>query len=109
MAYKNKKFKGEYDWTSIENFIAYHTLDRPGCWKDKTGSYLRNEAAMWWKSLDSEFLKLCSVDEIEELLLDEWSHTRKEKTTTPSNDLIFTGKKETKKPKGLFSVGISLL
>ena len=29
--------------------------------------------------------------------------------TQPSKDFIFTGKKGTKKPKGLFSVGISLL
>ena len=70
MAYNNKFFKGQYDWTSIEKFIAYHKLDRPGCSKDKIGSYLRNEAYIWWQSLDSEFLKLCSCFEIEELLLD---------------------------------------
>ena len=29
--------------------------------------------------------------------------------TQPSKDFIFAGKKETKKPKGLFSTGISLL
>jgi len=109
MACSNKYFTGKNDWSSIENFIAYHKLDFSGCWKDKIGYYFKNEVAIWWKSLDSEILKLCSADKIEELLLDEWSHSRKEETTKPSKDFIFTGKKETKKPKGLFSASISLL
>ena len=37
------------------------------------------------------------------------SYQKNEETTKPSKDFIFTGKKETKEPKGLFSAGISLL
>lgn len=102
-------FLGKNYGPTTENFIQYQKVEFLGYWKEKIGYYLEEEASIWWKSLDSEILKLCHVHEIEELFLDKWSHTRKKETKKPSKDFIFTGKKETKKPKGLFSASISLL
>jgi len=87
-------FTGKDDGLTIEKFIESQKRDCPWCWKEKIGYYLKDEAAIWWKSLESEILKLCCADKIEKLFLDKWSHI---------------GKKETKKPKWLFSTGISLL
>lgn len=102
-------FLGKNDGPTIEKFLWEKKVDFPGYWKDKIWYYLKDEAAIWWKSLDSEILKLCHAEKIENLFLDKWSHTRKKETKKPSKDFIFTGKKETKKPKGLFPTGISLL
>ena len=56
------------------------------------GYYLKDQATIWWKSLESEILKLCHDDEIEELFLDKWSHTIKKKTKNPSKDFILQEK-----------------
>jgi len=94
MASSKMFFTGKDDGATNENLIESHKCDYPWCWKDSIRYYLKGEAAIWWKSLDNEILKLCHVEEIEKLFLDKLSHTRK---------------KETKKPKGLFSAGTSLL
>ena len=92
MAYNSKFFTGKNDGSYIENFIACHKFDFPRCWKDKIGYYLKDEAAIWWKSLDNEILKLCYADKIEKLFLDKWSHIGKKETKKLRKDLIFTGK-----------------
>jgi len=102
-------FLGKNDGPTIEKFIREKKVEFPGYWKDKIGYYLKDEAAIWWKSLDSEILKLCQADEIEKLFLDKWFHTGNKETKKPSKYFIFIGKKETKKSKGLFFASISLL
>jgi len=71
MASSKMFFTGKNDGPTIETFIESQKCDFPWCWKDKIGYYLKDDAAIWWKSLDSEILKLCCADEIEKLFLDK--------------------------------------
>ena len=102
MAYNNKFFTRKNDGSSIKFFIACHKFDFPRCWKNQIGYYLKDEAAIWWKSLDSEILKLCRADEIEELFLDKWFHTRKEELNNLANILLVHERRKPRNLKGYF-------
>jgi len=46
-------------------------------WNNTTRFYFKHEATIWWDSLDSKKLVSLPDEEIENSLLDKWSHVRK--------------------------------
>ncbi len=80
--------------------------------------YLDQERWQWWQGHCKCYARTITQQMFAKSICDRFDHesnflchlTKLRQTgTKPSKDLNFRGKKETKKPKGLFSVGISLL
>ena len=87
------------DWTKLREGTQYLDNER---WQWALWHQRRNGPFASW----AQFAKaLIERFDRKSNLVDK--HTQID--TQPSKDFIFTGKKETKEPKGLFSAGISLL
>jgi len=77
--------------------------------------YLDNERLQWWQGHQRCYRRPLTWDKFTKTLMDHFDCKSKlvdkltKTDTQPSKDFIFTGKKETKEPKGLFSAGIYLL
>ena len=88
-------FTGKDDGPTIEEFIKDRKHIFKTDWRGKVWLFLIDEAAKWWwNSLDHKQLTKLSDEEFEKLLLDRWSHARKQ---------------DKEKHVGLFPTGISLL
>ena len=77
--------------------------------------YLDNERWQWWQGHQRCYGRPLTWDTFKKTLMDHFDRKSNlvdkltQTYTQPSKDFIITGKKETKKPKGLFSASISLL
>ena len=123
MAYLDQKLKDLYkfDGSHPSKWLAqmekYFELDH--VYDDynqlKMGSmYLDYEIRQWYIGNQRGYERFLTWDAFKKALMDQFDRkifvdklTRTD--TQPSKDFIFTGKKETKEPKRLFSAGISLL
>ena len=91
---KDLYFTGKDDGPTIEEFIQRIKSEYGICWKGMVRLNLTEEADRWWRSLGIKQLDDLSDKEFEKLLLDRWSHARKQ---------------DKEKHVGLFPTGISLL
>ena len=82
-----------YDGPTIEEFISIEKELYGKRWKNLSWLGLEDEAAKWFRSLDSKKLYKISDEEFEKVILDKWSRARK---------------KENETRKGLFSASVSL-
>lgn len=67
---------------TIEEFIEKQKSLREKRWKTFIWLGLRDEVAIWWSSLDETKLYKLSDEEFEKVLLDKWSHARKQENET---------------------------
>ena len=77
--------------------------------------YLDNERRQWWQGHQRGYGRFLTWDAFKKALIERFDRKSNlvdkltQTDTQHSKDFIFTGNKETKKPKGLFSASISLL
>ena len=77
--------------------------------------YLDNERRQWWQEHQCSNGRFLTWDAFKKALIERFDRKSNpvdrltQTDTKPSKAFIFTGKKETKEPKGLFFAGISIL
>ena len=77
--------------------------------------YLDNERRQWWQEHQRSSGRFLTWDAFKKALMDHFDHKTNlvdkftQTDTQPSKDFIFTRKKETKEPKGLFFAVIFVL
>ena len=87
-------FTGKNNGPTIEEYIKTHKLLWTHHWRTFVVFNFEDEAATWWGLLNQKKCSNLPDEEFEKLLLDRWSHARKQ---------------DKEKHVGLFPTGISLL
>ena len=87
-------FTGKDNGITIEEYIKQKKFVWYKSWKWWVVQNFRDEATTWWELLNQKKCYNLPDEEFEKLLLDTWSHARKQ---------------DKEKHVGLFSAGISLL
>ena len=64
------------DGSSIEECIKNYKSQWKNSWRLWTDSYFKDDAKVWWCSLDSRNLKALSDEDFEQVFLDKWSHSK---------------------------------
>jgi len=94
MASSKASFTGNDNGSTIEEHINRYKRIFRNNWKSMAMASFKDEAATWWGLLNQKKCLNLPDEELEQLLLDRWSHVRKQ---------------DKEKHVGLFPTGISLL
>ena len=67
---------GNNDGSSIEECIKKCKPQWENSWRLWIDTYFKDDAKVWWCSLDSRKMKALSDEEFEQVFLDKWSHAK---------------------------------
>ena len=73
----NMYLTGNTDGPSIEEYIKYEKDVWTTSWRFWVELCLKDDAKVWWKSLNHVKLKTLSNEEFEQVFLDKWSNAKK--------------------------------
>ena len=70
-------FTGSDNGISIEEYLEERKSRWKTSWWDWVNFYLKDDANVWWNSLNHDKMKTLLDEEFEQVFLDKWSHAKK--------------------------------
>ena len=70
-------FTGNDNGISIEEYLEEIKSRWKTSWRDWVDFYLKDDANVWWNSLNHDKMKTLLDEEFEQVFLDNWSHSKK--------------------------------